>query len=368
MAAKKTKTTKSSKVTMDDLLKKYDASVNNLNQGDEVEGEIISISDSRVAVDIGGKCEGIVAEKAFKEAREYIKTLKVGQKIKANVIVPETYDGFTILTLRHSVQKEAWEKIEKAAKDKTPLSVTGKNTNSAGVVVDVLGMSGFVPASQLGRELAPKANTLVNKSFKAIPIEVDQKGNKIVLSERLVSDADLIEKEEKALKKIKVDEVYKGEVTGVTNFGCFVSVPVKVGKEDISIEGLVHLSELAWDKVGRAEDVVSVGDEVEVKVLGVEDNKLSLSMKDASDDPWESVAKEYKKDSKHEGTVTKISDYGMFVSLAEGVEGLVHNTKLPPGKKYAEGDKVKVYVEEVDAKERKISLGIVLTSKPVAYR
>ena len=360
---------KSEAKTMDDLLAAYGSDIHGLKRGSRVEGTVVSISSKQVGVDIGGKSEGIVAEKAYTEAKDFIKKLKVGDNVTANVIIPETFDGITILSFRHTAQNASWKILEESAKSDKPIPVVGKSVNQSGVVVDVEGLMGFVPISQLGKEAVKNPQSLINKQFEVLTIDINREMNKIVLSEKAVSDADEIERIKKAIKGIDIGKIYDGVVVATTNFGCFVSIQAELSKkEKVDVDGLVHISELSWDKVGSAKEVVNEGDKVKVKVIGKDKNKLSLSIKQALEDPWEKIGDKYKKDTKAKGVVTKISDYGMFVQLEEGVEGLVHMTKIPPGKKYEKGDKLNVYIEEVDVKSHKISLGIVLTTKPVGYR
>lgn len=365
-------------ITMADLLKKYGDETSNYNQGDMVEGTVVEINSDNVILDVAGKNEGIVAEKAFAEAKDFIKTLKVGDKITARVLVTETPEGYTVLSFRRAMYDVAWSKIEKAQKKQTPLPVYGKSVKSAGVIVDIEGMSGFIPNSQLGEQATEDPGSLVGEYFKAVIIDADRENQKIILSERVVSDEESIEEQKKAMNKLKVGELYEGEVTTIADFGCFVSILTKltakeVGKgakkgKTISVEGLVHISELSWDKVKKVSDVVSEGDKVNVRVIGIADNKLALSIKQAKEDPWDKSAKKYEKDKKVKGIVRKLSDFGVFVRLEPGIEGLIHLTKIPPDQKLKVGDEVNVYIEEIDAKNKKISLGLVLTAKPVGYR
>lgn len=354
--------------SMEALLAEYGA-VQSLSRGTKIEGTVLRITPKQVVVDIGGKSEGIVAEKAYQEAKDFIRDLKVGDKVKASVIIPETYDGITILSFRHTAQDATWEAIDEAVKNDTTLMVVGRNLNQSGITADFKGLTGFVPISHIGSKMAKNPEGLVNRQFEVKVIESDRDTNKVVFSEKHVSDSAEIELMEKAMKKLSEDEVYAGRVTAVTNFGCFVAIEVPLGKKEKGeIEGLVHISELSWDKVANASDVVHEGDSVKVKVLGKEKGKLSLSMKAALSDPWDTLSKKYKKDAKVTGTVSKMSDYGLFVKLEDGIEGLVHMTKIPPGKKFADGESVNVYVEDIDTKKKNISLGLVLTAKPVGYR
>jgi small subunit ribosomal protein S1 len=329
-----------------------------------------------LVLDIGAKSEGLVAEKAFEESKEFIKGLKIGDIVKAHVIVGETPDGFSILSLRRAAQEASWKKLKKAKSKGTPVVVLGKGVNPSGVIVRVGGLTGFIPGSQIGKEALKNPSKLVGKSFKAHIIELDPSANKIVLSEKLVSDKEDVALIKAALEKIKQGEIYEGEVTTVSSFGCFVRIKLKVDGKDVDIEGLVHVSELSWEMVTDPNDVVSEGEKIKVKVIGKKDpltgsgevGRLALSIKQAQEDPWEKAAKKYKKDKRVKGKVVKISDFGVFVSLEPGVDGLIHMTKIPPGKRLEKGQEVNVYIEEIDAKARKLSLGLVLTEKPVGYK
>jgi small subunit ribosomal protein S1 len=381
--AKKTSSKSSTKVSlrgsasrqktesMEDLLSKYGGRTPlvNLEKSQMVEGEVVDILPDKVIIDIGGKSEGVVAEKAFKEARNFIATLKVGDKVKAKVLVPETIDGIAILSLRESARDQVWKKIEESDKTEKPIKVKGISLKSSGLMIDYKGLAGFIPNSQLGKKAIKNPQALIGESFEAIVIESDRNERRIVLSELLVSDADLVKKQKKAMDKVSVGDIFEGEVTTLADFGCFVRLKVTVaGKEKVDLEGLVHVSELSWEKVGKPDDIVSEGDKVKIKVINKQDGKLALSMKQAESDPWETAANKYKKDEKFEGIVSKMTDFGLFVRLEPGIEGLVHVTKIPPGKVYEVGDDINVYVEDMDNKERKISLGLVLTAKPLGYR
>jgi small subunit ribosomal protein S1 len=351
-------------MTMADLLKSASTSVSSLKSGQKVKGRVVSKNATSLVIDIGAKSEGIVAEKAFAEARDYISKLKVGDEVTVTVIFPETRDGSILLSLRDAIASSSWEHLEKSLKENTDVAVLGKNVSSAGVSVDVEGVQGFIPSSQLGKEAATDANALVGKYFKARVIEVDRQKNKLVLSEREVSDAEDIKSVKAELEKLKIGEVYEGRVTTVASFGCFVEITAGKSK----LEGLVHVSEMSWGKVGSPSEVLKLGDKVKVAILGVKSGKLALSMKQALKDPWLEAAGKYKKDEKINGNIVKHTDFGIFVELEPGIEGLIHITKIPPTKKFNVGDSVNCYIEEVDVKRRKISLGLVLTAIPLGYK
>lgn len=362
---------KSSKqpLTMADLLASQGKKKLGFTVGQRIKAKVIAKTSKSLILDIGGKSEGVVAEKAFIEARDFIKGLKIGDEVTATVIVSETREGNVILSLRQASFDLIWEKLTKAKQSKEPVAVIGKGVNPSGVTVEVEGLLGFIPGSQLGRETAKNSEELIGKHFKAQVLEVDRLTNKIVLSEKEVSEAVDIKLAKEILAKIKEGDIYEGEVTTVANFGCFVKLEIPGEKKSkTAIEGLVHISELSWGKVGTTSEVVKVGDKVKVKVIGIRDGRLSLSIKQALKDPWEKASEKYKIESKFKGKVTRISDFGIFVEVEPGVEGLVHITKIPPTKRFSEGELVECFIEEIDSKNKKIVLGLVLTEKPIGYK
>jgi small subunit ribosomal protein S1 len=351
--------------TMAELLATAVHCVSSFSVGQKVKGKIVAINPHSLVIDIGAKSEGIVAEKAYVEARDFIKGLKVGDELMTTVIVPEAKDGTILLSLRQASYESTWGKLEKAEEEGKEVNVVGRAVNPSGVMVEIEGLNGFIPTSQLGKGALQDLEGLIGRSFKAKILEINKENNKILLSEKEVSEKESMQASKDALAKIKVGEVYEGKVTTVANFGCFVKLDLG---EDINLEGLVHVSELSWGKVGSPSEIVKVGDKVKVKVLEFKGGKIALSMKHAEADPWEKVEEKYKTDAKIKGKVTRVSDFGVFVEIEKGVEGLIHITNIPPGEKLTEGKEVNCYVQEVDSKNKKLSLGLVLTSKPVNYK
>ncbi len=373
MAAKSTSTSKDAKaskapVTMADLLARAGNRVNQFTKGQRTKGIVLSKTPEAVIFDVGGKSEGIVKEKGYTDSKEFIETLKVGDTVMVTVLVPETRDGLTILALKDAMHDISWNDLLKAKESGEAVPVLGKGVGPAGFVVEVMGIEGFIPTSQLGKEVAGASSELVGKYFKARVMEVDKMNKKVVLSEKEVSEAGDLALGRTALKNIKEGEIYDGVVTTVAPFGAFVKIEVPVKKEKAYIEGLVHVSELAYSKVNLPSDVISVGDKVKVKVLAAHEGKLALSIKHALKDPWTEVESKYKTESKVTGKVVRISDFGVFVELEPGIEGLIHITKIPPTQKIVMGQEVKCSIEEINLKDKRISLGLVLTSVPVGYK
>lgn len=351
--------------SMSELLAKAGKKFISYSVGQKIRAKVVSKTHKALILDIGGKSEGIVTEKAFIEARDFIKTLKVGDEVTVSVLIPESRDGSVVLSLRQAMFGAAWQKLEKARDAKEAVAVYGKGVNPSGVAVDCEGVGGFIPGAQLGKEVSKNPQSLVGKYFKAVPLDVDRLSNKLVLSEKEVSEASDIKAASEAILKVKEGDIYKGIVTTVANFGCFVKIEIDKKRE---VEGLVHISELSWGRVERVSDVVNKGDEVRIKVIGKKDGKLAFSIKQALKDPWQEASKKYKPEAKVKGRVVRLSDFGAFVELEPGIEGLIHITKIPPATRIKEGDEVNCYVEEIDTKSKKLSLGLVLSVKPIGYK
>jgi len=356
---------------MDELLKKSKTQIKTFKIGDRLKAKFIESSSSSATFDIGGKSEGLVSERSFDEVKKFIETLKKGDEVDAFVTDVETKEGHVRLSIKDHVLGNLWQTLDKAKKEGGEISVHVLKVLDSGLIVSVeAGLTGFIPVSQLGEEAAKKGQKLLNSILRVKVIEVSSDTNRLVFSEKAVSEAEELELEMKALTKIKEGEVYKGSVTNLTDFGAFVKIQILVSKNKISVEGLVHISELSWEKISDPSAKLSVGDEVEVRVLEVDpsDHKLSLSVKQAITDPWDDIEEKYSSEQQVGGVVTKKSNFGVFVQLEPGVEGLIHMTKIPPSKSIKPGDNINVFVEEVDAKDRKISLRPVLATKPVGYK
>lgn len=363
--------------TMDELLQKTGYQPRGLSRGQKVEGTVVNKTSKSLILDIGAKAEGVVAEREFEAAREFIKKLKKGDCVQATVLVPEAESGQSILSIREQALFSAWEALAEAKKKDKAVEFQVDSVTRGGLTVTAEGIQGFIPGSHLGGELgklvSKNPQKIAGQTVRAKIIELDPEQNRLVLSEKAVSEAELLKEQEKALKKVKKGEKYRGKVVGLTGFGAFVQIEV----DGVPIDGLVHLSELSWEKVDNPEEIVNEGDEVEVVVIGKASGpdgsgpgggRLALSIKQIQDDPWKSASKKYKPDTQVKGKVTKVGDFGALIALEPGVEGLLHMSKIPAGVSLNKADVVSCFVEEVDEKARRISLGMVLKEKPIGYK
>lgn len=354
---------------MEELLKRHDKKIVSFRRGQRIKANLAEITPGAVFFDLAGKSQAKLSGDNLDEVRDYIKTLKPGDEVWGVVMESEGKEGYVHISLRHAAAEAIWNRLVDAKEKGSEIKVVVRNVSDKGLTVELDSLVSFIPMSHVGADTQEEAEDLMDKHIKVKVLDVNRGKNRVNFSERAVSEAEEIEKYDKAMAKVKKGEHYKGVVSQTTGFGAFVEIRIDVDGEKIPVDGLVHITELSWDKVADTTSVVTEGDEVEVIALGNgDDGKLSLSMKQAQADPWEQVEKNYKVDSKHTGTVVRMSSFGAFVELEPGIEGLIHITKIPPSRELKKGDSVDVYVEEVDKNEKKIGLGLVLTTKPVGYK
>ena len=348
---------------MEELLQGY--SWHGFKKGEIVEGIITEKSNKAIWVDVGAKTEGLILSKEMRVAKDFVGNLKVGDKIKVSIFQSENDKGYPLLSFRKTLNEFAWTDFEDKLKTGAPLKVKGKEMNKGGLVVDANGFFGFIPTSCFGAKFTGKIKDLIGRDFEAKIIEVDREKNRLILSEKEISEKGLISEQKEALGKIKVGETLEGEVASVMPFGLFVKIK---GKKNL--EGLLHISEISWEKIDDPSKLYKAGDKIKVKVIlaDAQSGKLNFSLKQLQEDPWGEIEKKYAVDVKIKGEVTRMVPFGAFVSLDKGVEGLIHVSKIPAEKSLKAGDKVNCFVESVDKEGRKISLGLVLTEKPVGYK
>lgn len=335
-------------------------------RGQEVEGTITALGRRLLLLDMGAKTEGVVGGEDASEAADILADLKVGDKIKAFVKHAENDQGQIVLSLRKMAEAGRWDRYAKMLAEEKEILVVGLEINKGGMVVKTGEMRGFVPTSQFGEKFLGKTEDLLGKKFKVRVIEVDKEQNRLIFSEKQVSDSKAMAKRYEALKDVKLGQKLAGTVSGIMPFGVFVTMSVGKAK----IEGLIHISEISWEKVEDPNTLFKVGQEVKVEVIGVEKKagKLNLSMKRLSDDPWKEIEKKYAVGTKHKGKVVKLVPYGVFVNFEAGIDGLIHVTNKPIDREFKIGEEVEVFVEKIDEKGRRMSLGMVLTEVPVGYR
>ncbi|MFC1653913.1 30S ribosomal protein S1 [Patescibacteria group bacterium] len=367
------KTSTKAPTTMEELLESTGYELKAPKRGEVVSGLITDISKKMVLVDIGGKTEGMVVDKEYEAVKDMVMDMTVGDEIEVYVLSPENDRGQILLSLRKAAVDKKWEMFEEYLGTGDVVDVYGLEVNRGGLIVQTDGVRGFVPSSQFGTTYLGKMEKLLSKRFKVKVIEVDKEKNRLIFSERHVSEAEAMAQKTEALDKVVEKETYEGVVSGIMPFGAFVTVNVplnKKGDKVAKVEGLIHISEISWEKVSDPNNHFKVGDKLKVMVIGVnEDNgKLNLSVKRLENDPWSEIESKYVVGNKVGGKVTRVAPFGVFVTLEPGVDGLIHISKVPSGEEPKVGEELDVYVESLDKDNRRMSLGVVLTEVPVGYK
>jgi small subunit ribosomal protein S1 len=352
-----TKTTKSD-VTMEELL--AEAPVPSMEAGDVVEGKVIAVDKHEIWLDLGPRGTGLVVGREIEHASD----INPGDEISAGVLEAESDEGYAILSLKKVAKEKGWEALTQRLEAGEVFPITAFDANKGGLLVEVDGIRGFLPVSQLSAENYPRVSgadkdeilhrltNLIGKPLRVRILDLDRRDNKLIVSEKAARREDT----ESKVSQMKVGQTVKGLVTGVVDFGIFVNVD--------GIEGLVHISEIAWDWVESPSKYVKVGQEIEAKIIAIDRDKLSLSMKQLQPDPWVGEVKDLKVGSEVEGTITRITPFGAFVQVTPVVEALVHISELSdehvedPSTLVKMGERKKFRIIAIDPESHKLSLSL----------
>ena len=326
--------------------------------GSIIRGTIVKVTKDNVIVDAGLKSESVISIDQFKNTAGEVE-VSVGDEV--DVSLKATDDGFgeTVLSRDDAKRHEAWQVLEKAYEEKETIIGVINGKVKGGFTVEVSNIRAFLPGSLV--DVRPVRDTahLEGKDLEFKVIKLDQKRNNVVVSRRAVIEAEGSAERDELLESLAEGQEVKGIVKNLTDYGAFVDLG--------GIDGLLHITDMAWKRVKHPSEIVNVGDEIQVKVLKFdrERTRVSLGMKQLGEDPWVAIANRYPEGSKLSGRVTNLTDYGCFVEIQEGVEGLVHvsemdwtNKNIHPSKVVNLGDTVEVLVLEIDEERRRISLGL----------
>ena len=356
--------------SMEELLAATGYKLRGVKKGDVVEGAITRVGAKEVAIDIGSKSEGVVIDRELETYKDALMSLKIGDHVVAQVIVAENDRGHPVLSLRRSIFEKRWEALEKARDEKTAVEIVVREPVRGGVLVDYGGLRGYIPQSQLDSDLTKQLDKATGRRIQAKVLEIDREANRLVFSQKAVAEHEALEKQRELIGALTVDETQEAVITGIVPFGAFAKIHVTKDGEKREVEGLIHISEIAWEKVDDPGQYLKIGDTIKVKVIGLDTGtgKLTLSIKQLLPDPWENVLDMFEKDSEVKGTVSRVTPYGIFVTLSPGIEGLIHISKISPGEEPKVGDEITCIVEDIKADQRKISLSMALKEKPIGYR
>lgn len=355
-------TVKEAKLTMADLLAENEAAFKTLEIGDAAEGTIVSFSKSGIWVDLGQYGSGLIVGAEATDRNLLGEEMKVGSTITANVLDPEFEGGYAILSMKRASKEKAWNVLARMAKEREVLALSPIDANKGGLLMELEGVRGFLPVSQLSTEKYPRVSDkdeiqarlseLVGKPMNVVVLDADERENKLIFSEKAAHKNEI----NKVLDKYAIGDHVTGRVTGVVDFGIFVNVD--------GVEGLVHISEISWDRIDDPNKIFKVGDVVETEIIGIENDRFSLSVKRLTDDPWAEAAKSFKVGEIVEGEVTRVTQFGAFVRIHDNIEALVHISELSethvsnPGEIVEVAKRYKFVILSIDKATHKIALSL----------
>ena len=333
-----------------------------------LKGIVLTVDNNKALIDLGPTGIGLLIGPEFKGAIDVLGKFKKGDEISGQVLVSENKDGYIELSVKNAAFQATWKELENKFIANEPLVVEVAEANKGGLLVKFRGISGFMPVSQLASNHYPKVEggdkgkivqelkKLIKISLNVKIIDLNQKEKKIIFSEKAAE-----QKMQDWSKKYKKGDIIDGVVSGIVNFGIFVQM-------EKGIEGLVHISELAWQLVENPGDIIKVGDKVKAKIITIDNNKISLSLKALQQDPWVDIDKKYKKGDEIKGVVTKINPFGAFVALDKEIHGLCHISEFGTQKKMEEtleiGKKYNFKILSIDPSNHRMALGLIKESVP----
>lgn len=355
-------------MTMEDILASEAAQEHqNVSRGDIVDGTVVFIGQDGIAVDIGAKVEGVIPLNqlgdepvSLEQAQEMYKS---GDAIEAYVVRVDLANNQIVLSKKRADQDKGWRVLEKMQEQDEAFEVDVLEKVRGGLVAQVEGIRAFLPASQVDTRRVNELDPYVGKPLQVKLIELNRKRNRVIISHRAIMEAEKAKAREATVGQLTPGSQFEGEVVEITDFGVFVNLG--------GIDGLVHRSELTFGRFNHPRDVVKVGDKVNVQVIDVDEGRerINLSMKSLTQDPWEGAVDRYSIGQKVKGKVTNLTNFGAFIELEPGLEGLVHVSEMSwtkrvrhPNEVMKEGDEVEAVILRIDPKERRISLGIRQTT------
>lgn len=355
--------------TMQDLISSG-VEIKVLKQGDMVEGTLISVGKNEVYVDLEGYGVGVVRGRELYDDQATLASLKPGDKIFVSVVEPENKEGIAELSLRQAGQERVWQTLKEKLDSKEVIRTKILEANKGGLMVEINNVTGFLPVSQLSLEHYPRVEdgdknkilsvlqSYVGTLFDVQIITADSAEEKLIVSEKAVFEKEM----ENRLGQLKIGEVVEGTITGVVDFGAFV----KFGE----LEGLVHISELAWQRIENPKDIVKVGQRVKAKIISIDKGRVSLSIKQLQNDPWLEAVKKYQIGQVVKGKVTKIMPFGVFVELDQDIQGLAHVMELSheavknPEEVLKTGEEKEFKIISIEPGEHRLGLSLKALTEP----
>src|SRR5947209_9699549 len=353
---------------MEEFLNQEEASSKRLAHGDIIDGVVVRVDPDEVLVDVGSKSEGVISSRELGTREAGTPDLHSGDHIKVFVLQPENEDGNVVLSLRRARAESVWIKAQDQQVSGEMMDAEVREQNKGGLIVNILGLRGFLPTSQVSRTYSSNLQELVGQRIGVKILEVNRKRNRLIVSQKAAFDEDRARQRGELFEKLKIGDEIQGKVSGLTTYGAFVNLG--------AADGLIHISELSWDRVANVADVLQVGQDVRVKVIKLDPDtsRISLSLRQLGQDPWDHIEKRFPPGAIVDGEVTKIKKYGAFLQIGDGIEGLLHISELAwEHVEHTEdvvqvGQKLRVRVLQADRSRRRISLSLKQVEEPSAGR
>jgi small subunit ribosomal protein S1 len=343
-----------------EMIELYAGTLASIDEGEIVKSKVLEIRDNMVILDIGFKSEGAVPLEEFKDHPD----LKPGDEVEVLLEHLEDAEGSVVLSKKKADFMRVWERIRQAYETDQPVEGTLVKKIKGGVVVDLMGVDAFLPGSQIALRRVPNIDELLGQKYEFKIIKLNKRRRNIVVSRRVILEVERAGKREKLMKELQKDQVRKGVVKNITDFGAFIDLG--------GVDGLLHITDMSWGRISHPSELVHIGQELEVKILDIdwERERISLGLKQLQSYPWKDVAEKYPVGTRVQGKVVSITNYGAFIELEPGIEGLVHISEMSwtrnvrhPSKLVSIGEVIEAVVLKVDPNEEKISLGMKQTEQ-----
>ena len=345
---------------LETMMEMYNGTMASIEEGEIVKSRVLDIRDNMVVLDIGFKSEGTIPLEEFKDLPE----LKPGDEVEVLLEHLEDQEGSVVLSKKKADFMRVWERIRVAYESDEPVRGTLIKKIKGGVVVDLMGVDAFLPGSQIALRRVPNVDELLGQTFDFKIIKLNKRRRNIVVSRRVILEQERAGKREKLMKELQKDQVRKGVVKNITDFGAFIDLG--------GVDGLLHITDMSYGRIQHPSEMVHIGQELEVKVLDIDwdRERISLGLKQLQSYPWKDVAEKYPVGTRVSGKVVSITNYGAFIELEPGIEGLVHISEMSwtrnvrhPSKLVSIGEAIEAVVLKVDPNEEKISLGMKQTEQ-----